>query len=108
MIDTSLFPYSTFPIRLEQIEENRICWFKDEVDLEKYLIRYKIDKKKVKIINADEQSIKSSKTDKTEIRPRARKNDTGSTNKPRGRPKKLDSNSNTCSTAKPKRKPKST
>lgn len=106
MIDTSLFPYSTFPIRLEQIKENKICWFKDEIDLEKYLIRYKINKKDIKIINADEQPIKPSKTNKKEIRPRARKNNTGSSSPTRGRPKKLDSTSNSSSSSKPKRKSK--
>lgn len=104
MIDTSLFPYSTFPIRLEQIKENKICWFKDEIDLEKYLTRYKINKKDIKIINADEQPIKPSKTNKTEIRPRTRKNSSGSASSTRGRPKKLDSTPNTSSTTKSKRK----
>lgn len=106
MIDTSLFPYSTFPIRLEHIQDHKICWFKDTVDLEKYLLRYKIDKKKVIITNADEQPIKPSKTNKKEIRPRARKNNTGSSSPTRGRPKKLDSTSNSSSSSKPKRKSK--
>jgi hypothetical protein len=103
VIDTSLFPYSTFPIRLEQTDEHRICWFKDTVDLEKYLKRYKIDTKKIIVSNANEQPTQPSKTNKKEIRPRARKNNTGSTNKPRGRPKKLDSTPNTSSTTKSKR-----
>lgn len=51
MIDTSKFPYSNFPIRLEH-EENKVkkvCHFECEEHLNKYLERRKLKKNKVKI-----------------------------------------------------------
>ena len=48
MIDTSLFPYENFGVRLEVKAENRIAWFKDEYDLQKYLVRSKLDKRTLK------------------------------------------------------------
>jgi len=43
----SLFPYETYTTRLEIPAENRICWFKDMTDLDKYIQRYKLNRKKV-------------------------------------------------------------
>jgi len=40
-----LFPYPSFNVRLDLKKEKKICWFKDSVDLNKYLIRHKINKK---------------------------------------------------------------
>jgi hypothetical protein len=41
----NLFPFPTFPVRLEQKDENKICWFKDEYDLKKHITRYNLKKK---------------------------------------------------------------
>lgn len=70
MIDTSLFPYQNFPYRLEFGEKKdlTVCYFECDEHLQKYLTRYKIDKRKAKILNRDEKPIKSSKTDKNKIR----------------------------------------
>ena len=46
----ALFPYTHYTTRLEIPAENRICWFKDSYDAEKYIKRYKLDKRKI-IVN---------------------------------------------------------
>lgn len=102
MIDTSLFPYSSFPVRLEIKEENKIAWFKDEIDLEKHLTRYKLDKRKIKVQYRDEQSVKSSKSSKAKVRSRTTKSSNGSTTTNRRSTKKLDPSGNTGGTRKSK------
>jgi hypothetical protein len=67
MIETSLFPYENFPVRLHQKDENKVCWFKDEIDLQKYLNRYKLDKKTIKIDYRDGESIQPSKRNKRSV-----------------------------------------
>ena len=63
MIDTSLFPYETFPIRLEFGEKKNttICHFQCQEHLDKYLERYKLDSKTTKIDYRDGEPVKSSK-----------------------------------------------
>jgi hypothetical protein len=43
----SLFPHSNFPIRLDQKNENKVCWFKDQYDAKKYIARYNLKKKDI-------------------------------------------------------------
>lgn len=52
MIDTSVFPYSTFPIRLEYEDKSGkiICFFSCDEHLESHLNRYNLNKKKVIIL----------------------------------------------------------
>jgi hypothetical protein len=40
-----------FPLELHHLDngEQKICWFKDEIDLKKYLIRYKLKPKEYKV-----------------------------------------------------------
>lgn len=104
MIDTSMFPYSSFPVRLEQKSENRICWFRDEVDLQKHLTRYSIDRRTVKIDYCNEQSIEPSTANPPKVRQRTRKSNSGSSSRTTGKSKKLDSPRNTTRTRKPKQK----
>ena len=41
-----LFPYyETFPIRLEDKTENKVCWFQCEQHAQKYVDRYNCDYK---------------------------------------------------------------
>lgn len=111
MINTSLFPYSTMPIRLEHDDSQKgtvTCFFQCQEHLDKYLDRYKINRKKCVILKADEQSIQPSPTDKKPVRQRTRKDDSGSSSSTGGRTKKLDSTGTVGKTAKPKAKPKST
>lgn len=57
MIDTSLFPHENHPFRLEfgEKKNSTICWFSCEEHLKRYLTRYGLDEKKVKIDYRDEQ-----------------------------------------------------
>jgi hypothetical protein len=48
--NVELFPYESFGVRLEHLNEKRICWFKDDYELQKYLERYKLDKRTIKLI----------------------------------------------------------
>lgn len=61
VIDTSLFPYENFDVRLEIKAENRIAWFKDEYDLQKFLVRSRLDKRTLKIDYRDGEPISTSK-----------------------------------------------
>jgi hypothetical protein len=61
MIDTSLFPYETFPVRLEISQENRIAWFSDDYNLQKYLSRVKLKPKDIKVLYRDERPDKAKK-----------------------------------------------
>jgi len=47
--DTKLFPYSTFPWRLEDRKENKVCHFQCYEHAEKYIRRYQLDKKEYKL-----------------------------------------------------------
>ncbi len=51
--EENLFPYESFGVRLDIKEENKIAWFKDDVDLQKYLNRHKMDKRKAKVTYRD-------------------------------------------------------
>lgn len=61
MIDTSVFPYSTFPIRLEYEDKSGkvTCFFSCEEHLEKHLDRYKLNKKKAVILRRPEDWIET-------------------------------------------------
>ena len=106
MIDTSLFPHQSFPVRLEVTQENRICWFKDKVDLQKHIDRYKLDKRKIKVFYRDEKSTEPSKDDPPKVRQRTPKNSAGSTNTGRKRTKSVDKPRNAVGTPKAKPKPR--
>jgi hypothetical protein len=56
MISTELFPYTSFPIRLEFMEgkHSRVCYFQDKTHLNKYLIKHKINKKTANILYNEE------------------------------------------------------
>lgn len=60
MIDSSLFPYQNFPYRLQfgQKKDITICWFECEEHLDKYLKRYKLDKRTITINCRDEKPVK--------------------------------------------------
>lgn len=103
MIDTSLFPYESFPIRLDQKDENRICWFKDEVDLQKHLDRYKLDKRKITVSYRDGKPVEPGKTNKKKVRQAPGKSSDGSGSGTRRRTKSVDAPRNTTRTRKPKK-----
>lgn len=105
MIETSLFPYKNFPYRLEFGEKQGlvICFFECEEHLEKYLTRHKLDKRKVKIQNRNEEPIVSSPTNKRKVRQATGKNNHGSSGTVSKRTSRLDSTKNTTRSTKRKK-----
>ena len=103
MIETSLFPYENFPVRLHQKEENRVCWFKDEIDLQKYLNRYKLDKRTIKIDYRDGEPTDASKKRKRSVEQKSKPKSDGSSSTVRKRKPKLDTTGNTTRNSKRKK-----
>jgi hypothetical protein len=99
-----LFPYESFGVRLEHINEKRVCWFKDDYDLQKYLERYKLDKRTIKIDYRDGQPTQPSKKHKRDLeqKPEPKSNRGSGTSK--GRTTRLDSSSNSAGATKRKKK----
>ena len=103
-----LFPYHTFPWRLEVNKDHHnvkgialtVCHFECEEHLQKYLDRYKLKPKDYKVSNRDGKSLKSSTKHKTNVSKRSRKSDNGSAGKVRRRTSSVDSVRNTVSDAK--------
>jgi len=104
MIDTSLFPHENHPFRLEfgEAKNATICWFECEEHLQKYLIRYKLDLKTVKIDSRDEP-IKSSQTNKRSVESKPKPKGKGSTSPVRKRKPSVDTPRNTTGTTKRKK-----
>lgn len=102
MIDTSLFPYENFGVRLEIKAENRIAWFKDDYDLQKYLVRSKLDKRTLKIDYRDEPVI-SSKKHKRSVEQKPKPKSNGGTSSVRKRKSSVDTSGNTPRTTKRKK-----
>ena len=103
MIETSLFPYENFSVRIHQKEENRVCWFKDEIDLQKYLNRYKLDKRTIKIDYRDGEPTDTSKKRKRSVEQKSKPKSDGSSSTVRKRKPKLDTTGNTTRNSKRKK-----
>ena len=103
-----LFPYQTFPWRLEVNKDHHnvkgialtVCHFECEEHLQKYLDRYKLRPKDYKVSNRDGKSLKSSKKHKTNVSKRSGNSDNRSTGSVRKRKSSVDSIRNTVSDAK--------
>ena len=104
MTEPTLFPYESFGVRLELKDENRLCWFKDDYDLQKYLTRYKLDKRKIKVDYRDGESIKSGAKHKKSVQSRTTKNSGGSSGRSEGSTKNVDSSGVVSGTRKSKSK----
>ena len=106
MIDTSLFPYQNFPYRLQFGEKKDItvCWFECEEHLQKYLTRYKLDKRTIKVDYRDAKPTKSSKTNKNNVESGTRKKSSRSASGSTRSTKKLDKPGTSSRTRKPKSK----
>lgn len=102
VIDTSLFPHENFGVRLEVKTENRICWFKDDYDLQKYLVRSKLDKRTLKIDYRDEPVVPSKKH-KRSVEQKPKPKSDGSAGTVRKRKPSVDSTRNTTRAPKPKK-----
>lgn len=102
MISTSLFPYDSFPVRLEQKNENRVCWFKDDYDLQKHLNRYKLDKRTIKIDYRDKPTV-TSKKNKRSVEQNSKPKSNGSSGPVRKRKSSVDTTGNTSRNTKRKK-----
>ena len=103
MIDTSLFPYQSFGVRLEHKDEKKICWFKDEYEVKKYIERHHLKAKELTIQYRDEKPPKISKTNKKKLQQTVEKDDSGSGGGHRRSTKNLDTPRPINRTRKPKK-----
>ena len=107
MISTELFPYETFPIRLEfgEKKNNTICHFQCDEHLQKYLERYKLDKRTMKIDYRDGEPTQPSQKRKRNVEQKSGTKSKGSSGTVRKRKPSVDSVRNPVSTTRTK-KPK--
>jgi hypothetical protein len=105
MISTELFPYETFPIRLEfgEKKNNTICHFQCEEHLQKYLERYRLDKRTIKIDYRDGEPTKPSEKRKRSVEQKPGTKSKGSSGAVRKRKSSVDSTRNTTRNSKPKK-----
>lgn len=103
MISTELFPYENFSVRLEQKDEKKICWFRDNYDLQKHLERYRLDKRTVKIDYRDGEPVDTSKKRKRSVEQKSKPKSKGSSGTSKGRKPSVDSTRNTTRPAKRKK-----
>jgi hypothetical protein len=105
MIDTSLFPFNSFPIRLEFGEKKQItvCWFECQEHLDKYLNRHKLDKKTTKIDYRDGEPVVRSKKHKGGVEPKSKPKSNRSTSSVSKRKPSVDSTGNTTRSTKRKK-----
>ena len=105
MISTELFPYETFPIRIEFGEKKNttICHFQCQEHLDKYLERYKLDKRTTKIDYRDGEPTKPSQKRKRSVEQKPEPKGNRSSGTSKGRATSMDSTRNTSSTTKRKK-----
>ena len=103
MTEVSLFPYENFPVRLEQKAENRICWFKDDYDLQKHLTRYKLDKRTIKVDYRDGEPVSPRKRNKRSVEQTPRPKSNGGSGTVRKRKSSVDTTGNTTRPTKRKK-----
>ena len=106
MINTELFPYETFPIRLEFGEKKNttICHFQCQEHLDKYLERCKLDKRTIKIDYRDGEPVDTSKKRKRSVEQKPKPKGKGGSGTSKGRTTRVDSTRNTTGTTKRKKK----
>jgi len=105
MIDTSLFPYETFPIRLEfgEKKSRTVSYFQCEDHLQKYLERSKLDKRTIKIDYRDGEPTVRSKKHKRSVEQKSESKNNRGSSTVRKRKSSVDSPGNTTRTTKPKK-----
>jgi hypothetical protein len=105
MISTELFPYENHPYRLEFGEKKNptICFFSCEQHLDKYLERYKLDKRTLKIDYRDGKPVDTSKKRKGSVEQKPKPKSKGSSGTSKGRKPSVDSSRNTTRTPKSKK-----
>lgn len=93
MISTELFPYEKFAFRLEfgEKKNSTVCWFECQEHLDKYLERYRLDKRTLKIDYRDGEPVEFGKKQQNNVQKRPRKTSNGSSSGSERSTKKLDS-----------------
>ena len=106
MISTELFPYDKFGFRLEFGEKKNttVCWFECREHLDKYLERYRLDKRTIKIDYRDGEPTKPSQKRKRSVEQKSGTKSKGSSGTSKGRTTRVDSTRNTTGTTKRKKK----
>ena len=105
MINTELFPYETFPIRIEFGEKKNttICHFQCQEHLDKYLERYKLDKRTIKLDYRDGEPVVRSKKHKRDVEQKSEPKSNRGSSTVRKRKPRVDSSRNTTGTTKRKK-----
>lgn len=105
MISTDLFPYEKFGYRLEfgEKKNSTVCWFECEEHLDKYLERYKLDKRTIKIDYRDGEPSDISKKRKRSVEQKPKPKSKGSSGPSKGRTTRVDSTRNTTRATKSKK-----
>jgi len=105
MISTELFPYENHPYRLEfgEKKNSTVCFFSCEEHLQKYLTRYKLNSKTVKIDYRDEKPPVRSKKHKRDVEQKPEPKNNRSSGAVRKRKSSVDSTGNTSRTTKRKK-----
>ena len=105
MINTELFPYEKFGYRLEFGEKKNttICYFECKEHLDKYLERYKLDKRTIKIDYRDGEPTVRSKKHKRDVEQKPEPKSNRSAGSVRKRKPSVDSTGNTARTTKRKK-----
>jgi len=105
MISTELFPYENHPYRLEFGEKKNptVCYFSCEEHLQKYLERYKLDKRTLKIDYRDGKPPDTSEKRKRSVGQKPKPKSKGSSSTSKGRAARVDPPSNTTRATKRKK-----
>lgn len=102
--NVELFPYESFGVRLEHLNEKRICWFKDDYELQKYLERYKLDKRTIKLDYRDGEPTDTSKKRKRSVEQKPEPKGKRSSGTGKKRTTSVDPTSNSSGTTRRKKK----
>jgi len=105
VISTELFPYEKFAFRLEFGEKKNptICWFECQEHLDKYLERYRLDSKTVKIDYRDGKPTDTSEKRKRSVEQKPKPKGDGGASPVRKRKPSMDSARNTTRSTKSKK-----
>ena len=105
MISTELFPYEKFAFRLEFGEKKNttVCWFECKEHLDKYLERYRLDKRTIKIDCRDGEPVDTSKKCKGSVEQKPKPKSKGSSSTSKGRKPSVDPVKHTARTTKRKK-----
>ena len=97
MISTELFPYEKFGFRLEfgEKKNSTVCYFECQEHLDKYLERYKLDKRTIKIDYRDGEPVDTSKKRKRSVEQKSEPKSNRGSGTVRKRKSSVDSPRNT-------------